>query len=300
MLTLDLSPLPDRLRVGTSSFSTADWNGVFYPPAAKPGEYLIHYATQLPTVEIDATFYAIPSPRTVAGWRAKTPDGFVIAAKVPRVITHDQYLVDCDAEWRQYLETMEGLGDRLGPLLFQFPYFAKRRDAHEYATGDDFRRRLEGFLPKLPRDRRFVVEIRNEKWLTPALTELLGGHGVSLALVHFFTMPTPQHTLDILQSLGTELPGDFTYIRFLGHHREMDKLVARAMKKGDRKREWESLIVDRDREVASTVTEMRRAIDGGRDVFAYFNNHYAGFAPGSIDRLVKLWQESEGQTSVDR
>ena len=79
-----------------------------------------------------------------------------------------------------------------------------------------------------------------------------------------FTMPTPQHTLDILQSLGTELPGDFT---------------------------------SRSR---STVTEMRRAIDGGRDVFAYFNNHYAGFAPGSIDRLVKLWQESEGQTSVDR
>lgn len=91
--TIDLSRLPPTLLVGTSSFSTGDWRGVFYPAEAPPGDYLRHYASQFRTVEIDATFYAIPSAQTVRGWYRKTPE-----------------------DWNSFLGVMEQLGEKLGPL----------------------------------------------------------------------------------------------------------------------------------------------------------------------------------------
>src|ERR1700681_3502728 len=111
-----------ELHLGTSAFTAAGWEGSFYPAGMKPAEYLSYYATKFDTVEVDSTFYRTPSQATVQGWRNKTPNGFVFAAKVPQVITHDKVLVDCDAEFSQFIETMDLLGDKLGPLLFQFGY----------------------------------------------------------------------------------------------------------------------------------------------------------------------------------
>src|SRR5206468_3839445 len=76
------------VRFGTSSFSSEDWVGPFYPPGTAPGDFLRHYAHAFDTVEVDATYYAVPSARTVDGWVAKTPEGFLLAAKFPRSIVH--------------------------------------------------------------------------------------------------------------------------------------------------------------------------------------------------------------------
>jgi uncharacterized protein YecE (DUF72 family) len=111
------------IRLGTSAFTAAGWAGSFYPANLRPAEYLSYYATQFDTVEVDSTFYRAPSERTVRGWYAKTPPGFIFAAKFPQAITHDKVLVDCDAEVSEFLAAMDALGEKLGPLLLQFPWF---------------------------------------------------------------------------------------------------------------------------------------------------------------------------------
>ena len=90
-------PKPAPIRVGTSAFTAAGWEGSFYPAGMKPAEFLTHYATRFDTVEVDSTFYRIPSEKVVRGWHQKTPDGFLFSVKVPQEITHEKVLEDCDA-----------------------------------------------------------------------------------------------------------------------------------------------------------------------------------------------------------
>ena len=112
-----------NIRVGTSAFTAAGWEGAFYPAGMQPRDFLTYYATQFNTVEVDSTFYRTPARSTVAGWADKTPPGFVFSLKVPQVITHEKCLEDCDEEFKTFVDTAEALGnDKLGPLLLQFPY----------------------------------------------------------------------------------------------------------------------------------------------------------------------------------
>ena len=140
----------------TSSFTASGWNGSFYPRGMKPSDYLWFYAERFHTVEVDSTFYACPTARTVENWNARTPEGFVFSVKVPQTITHDKVLVDCDAKFAEFLETMDILGGKLGPAIFQFPFFSRSifPDRHEFLD------RLVPFLRKLPIDRKFAIEIR--------------------------------------------------------------------------------------------------------------------------------------------
>src|SRR6202050_5538620 len=98
------------IHLGTSAFTAAVRPGSFYPGGLKAGDYLSYYATQFDTVELDNTFYRTPS--TVRGWNAKTPPGFIFAAKVPQVITHEKVLVDCEADLAQFLKAMDLLGGK--------------------------------------------------------------------------------------------------------------------------------------------------------------------------------------------
>ncbi len=288
MLGLDVSSLPPRLHVGTSSFSAADWRGVFYPETMAAGDFLRHYSTQLRTVEIDATWHVMPSLRMVKAWTEKTPEQFVFSVKVPKIITHESYLQDCEEEWKQFFAALEPFGEKRGPILFQFQYVAKGKDAHEYATGEDFRRRFAAFAPQLPAGGKYVVEVRNEKWLGAPLYDLLRQHGVSLALVDYYTMPSGP----VLLSRPLDpITGDFAYVRFLGNHHAMDLAVAQAREKGERQGDWDALLVDRRAEMRGWIPAIRDLLNRHLDVFAYFNNHYAGFAPGSIEQFIELWRE---------
>jgi len=288
MLDLDHSRLPGRLAVGTSSFSSKDWTDVFYPSHLQPADYLTYYATRFDTVEIDATWHAMPAARTVQGWADKVPESFVFSLKVPKQITHTKYLEGCEFDWQRFLSLIEPLGEKRGPLLFQFPYVAKGKDAAEYASGDDFRRRLAAFLPLLPADGSYVVEVRNEKWLREPLFDLLAAHEtVSLAVTAYFTMPQPDRWRQLLAR--RDLP--LGYVRFLGHHRRMDKLVQERQQATGKQGAWNELVVDRRAETRRWIEVIRELLDRDLDVFAYFNNHFAGFAPGSIELFLQLWQQ---------
>jgi uncharacterized protein YecE (DUF72 family) len=273
-----------RLRIGTSSWSSDDWRGRFYPAKARPAEYLALYAEHFDTVECDATFYRIPAASTVDGWRARTPEGFVFASKLPQEITHERGLVDCAAPTREFLGVMERLGDRLGPILAQFPYVAKRADAVEYATGDGFRERLRAYLDAWPAERRLAVEVRNATWIAPPLIDLLRERGVTLAFSAYYTMPGPERLFAGPDPQTT----DSLYLRFIGDHKTMDALVAKLKAEGKRAAEWDSPALDRSDELkrwAAVLRERPLPVKG----VAYFNNHYAGFAPESARRFRDLF-----------
>jgi uncharacterized protein YecE (DUF72 family) len=234
-----------------------------------PSDYLSHYASEFDTVEIDTTFYRTPTERMVDGWRDKTPPGFLFAAKVPQVITHEKLLENCGDDLGSFLRVMARLGDKLGPLLFQFRYFKKA----EFPDPKPFIDRLERFLPALPREIRFAVEVRNKSFVTPRLLNLLMRHRVALAFIDhpwFFG-------IDEILRKGEVLTADFSYIRWLGDRKEIEERTQR----------WDRLIIDRTRDMGRWVPNIRKMIDEGTTVHGYFNNHYAGYAIGSI----RLFQE---------
>jgi uncharacterized protein YecE (DUF72 family) len=286
---VDRTGLPAGLRLGTSSFSNPDWRGRFYPENLPPEQFLAHYATILDTVEIDATWHAIPSRRTVEAWRDRVPSGFTFAVKAPRSITHDRYLQDCAEDWGRFLELMDVLGDKRGPVLFQFQYVARGHDSEEYRTGREFRRRLEHFLTLLPEGTRFALEVRNRTWINDTFLDLLRKHGLALAFTAYQTMP---EAAELLRG-PDPVTADFGYVRFLGNHTAMDNRVARAREVGERDRDWGELMVDKTEEMRGWISPIRTLLARVPEVFVYFNNHYAGYGPGSLELFVRLWREEE-------
>ena len=247
------------------------------------------YATKLPTVEIDSTWYRMPGRKMVETWKAKTPKGFIFSAKVPKVISHDKYLEGCEAELNEFVSTMSILGERLGPLILQFPYVAKGRDAQEYATGADFVRRLRGFVHLLPKEFKWGIEIRNSRWVQPPLLDLLQSRDISLVFIDYYTMePLPKlaHRREVFTS-------SFVYIRFLGNRREMEAAVKKARERNERERDWESLLADRTGQMKTWIAPIKLLIAKGVPGYVYFNNHYAGYAPGSVELFEKLYDSEQ-------
>ncbi|HEV8701173.1 MAG TPA: DUF72 domain-containing protein [Candidatus Polarisedimenticolia bacterium] len=261
-----------RLRIGASSWSAPSWEGVFYPPGTPPSGYLEHYAKHADTVEVDATFYRIPTARMVDAWRDRTPPGFLFAAKFPQVITHEKLLLDCASERDEFLRVMDRLGDRLGPLLLQFRYYRK----DDFPDPNPFIDRLETFLPSLPPGRRYAVEVRNKSFVTRRLIGILRQHRVALALIDhpwFFGV-------DALMRMDGILTTDFAYIRWLGDRKGIETKTTR----------WDRLIVDRRRDLGRWIPAIRGILDRGVTVYGYFNNHYAGYAIGSIEMFREMWE----------
>jgi len=233
----------------------------------KPSDYLAFYAEHFHTVEVDSTFYACPSARTVENWNARTPDGFVFSVKVPQTITHDKVLLNCDAELSEFLGTMDILGPKLGPIVFQFPLFQRNvlRDRHEFTD------RLIPFLKKLP-DRKFAIEIRNRPWLNADFANLLRDHGMALVLQDQFWMPNPLE-------LGFDpITADWTYIRWLGD-RKIDEQTTT----------WDKVVVDRTAELTSWVDFCYQTMKRGVLIYAYANNHFQGHGPATIAKFLELW-----------
>jgi uncharacterized protein YecE (DUF72 family) len=279
---------PPTLLVGTSSWSSQDWCGTFYPESIEPGDMIRVYSSQLNTVEIDATWHHMPNMKMVEAWKARTPEGFIFSAKVPKVISHEKYMEDCGAELNEFLFVMSRLGDKLGPLVLQFPYVAKRKDPAEYETGAEFIRRLKGFIGLLPEEFQWGVEIRNSKWIGPPLLDVLRSRDISLVFIDYYTMD-PLHKLTHLEGIYT---APFVYVRFLGNHQAADSAVKQARKEGKRKRDWESLIYDRSAQMKLWIPPLRDLAVKKIPTYVYFNNHYAGYAPGSVELFAKLFNDA--------
>ena len=264
-------------RVGTSSWSSEDWVGVFYPQGTAPGDFISEYAKRFDTVEVDSTFYRSPSAAMVKNWYLRTPPGFVFAAKIPRTITHEKVLQDCDAELKEFLSAMDSLGEKLGPLLLQFPYFNKQA----FGRGEDFLARLEPFLKKLPSGYSFALETRNKNWINQRFLEVLRERKVALALIDHPWM-TPAHQLMAKLDVAT---ADFAYIRWLDDRKAIE----------EKTQHWDRVIVNREREMESWVPTIDKLLERRLRVYAYFNNHYAGYAPGSIALFLDVWKRAHGQ-----
>lgn len=258
------------MHLGTSAFTAAGWPGTFYPDGLKPADYLSYYAQHFDTVEVDSTFYRIPSLSTVHGWHAKTPKGFIFAAKVPQVITHEKVLVDCDDELKQFVETMDLLGEKLGPMVFQFPYFNRS----VFTSGAQFLVRLKAFLSKLPKDRKFAMEIRNKNWLDARLADLLREHRVALVLQDQSWMPHPS------EFKFDPITADWTYIRWLGDRKGIEEVT----------KTWDKVVVDRSSQLTGWVDYCRQIRKRGITIFAYANNHYAGHGPATVRMFQELWE----------
>ncbi len=258
------------LRLGTCSWTAKGWEATFYGHDTRPAEYLSAYARRYTTVEIDATFYGTPKRDTVARWRDQTPEGFVFAVKAPKTVTHEKCLEGCAADMEAYLGTMALLAGRLGPVLLQFPYFAKARGVHV----QEFLDRLGPFLETLPRgEPRFAVEVRNKTWLRPALFDLLRAHGVALALIDHPWMPRP----DALFRHDGVVTADFVYIRWLGDRKGIEKLTTI----------WGEPVIDRARDLEEWIPPIKTLLDRKVQVFGYVNNHYSGHAPHDLELLLR-------------
>jgi len=260
------------LHIGTSAFTATGWEQAFYPAGMKAADYLSYYATKFDTVEVDSTFYRTPSVATANGWERKTPAGFILAAKVPPIITYENVLQDCVDDLKQFLETMDSMGDKLGPLLFQFGYFNKAA----FKSGKEFLSRLEPFLRKLPKGYRFAVEIRNKQWLTAEFFDLPRAHKVAYALIDQAWMPRASEIFDKFDPITA----DYTYIRLLGDRKGIEQQT----------KVWDKVIVDRSKELMSWVNVCQRTIRRGVSTYIYVNNHYAGFAPATVEQFQRLWK----------
>jgi uncharacterized protein YecE (DUF72 family) len=158
-----------QLLAGTSGFSYKEWVGPFYPEKLAAKAMLAHYATRLPIVEINNTFYRMPNAAAIAGWRAEVPDSFRFAIKVPRRISHLKRLRGCADDMAVLLAALAGLGACLGSLLVQLPPHAKCDEAA-----------LADFLRTLPEGTRVAFEFRNPSWLVPAVFRQLEARNAAL------------------------------------------------------------------------------------------------------------------------
>jgi uncharacterized protein YecE (DUF72 family) len=263
--------------LGTSAFTANGWEGSFYPRGMQSRDYLSYYATQFATVEVDSTFYGCPSARTVSNWAGRTPDDFIFSVKVPQIITHEKALVDCDSEFEEFVKTMDILGPKLGPMVFQFPVF----DKWKFPKQDSFLTVLAPFLKKLPTDHKFAVEIRNKKWLDARFADLLREHNVALALTDTSFVPRPwemEEKLDLFTA-------DFAYVRWLGDRKGIEKLTET----------WDKPIVDRTKDLRNWVALLKQMVNTKKilKMFAYANNHYQGHGPATVKLFTDLWGKKQ-------
>ena len=270
-----------RVRLGTSSWSEKGWVGPFYPAGTAPRDFLSYYATRFECVEVDATYYAVPRRDMVRGWARKVPPGFALAGKFPRSIVHagegprpdgTRVLVPefVAADRDAFLEAMSLLGDRCGPLVLQFPYFA--RDA--FTEAGPFLERLSAFLEGLPTEFRYAVEIRNRAWIGAPLLERLRERNVALVWADLPYVPHPDRWPTDLDPITS----DFGYVRLIGDRKATDA----------RTKTFDRIVVDRSDRLARWAQFLEGVRDRLEETFVFANNHFAGHGPATLAELATL------------
>jgi uncharacterized protein YecE (DUF72 family) len=169
-----------RIHVGTSGYNYPEWRGSFYPEEFPASKMFGYYSARFRTVEINYTFYRMPTTKLTSGWRDQAPEGFSYALKCPRRITHDQRLKDSGDSLGFFCEAARALGPRLGPLLFQLP-------PHFKCDLD----RLDAFLALLPADVHAAFEFRHDSWLVDDVFARLADRGAALCVADFGDKTTP-------------------------------------------------------------------------------------------------------------
>jgi uncharacterized protein YecE (DUF72 family) len=258
----------ERIEVGCQGWNYDDWvtgpasgEMVFYPRGTRAAEMLEVYARVFQTVEVDSTFYAIPSAKTIDGWARKTPPHFTFALKMPQEITHQHALrLSCIEALEEFCDRTSLLGERLASVLIQLP--------PQFEMTVENARALQDFLPRLPRASRFSIEFRSNEWLTESVTELLAKHNVALALVEGQWL-APASVRQMLE----HPTADFAYVRWMGA-RDLVRFDITQRPQDEGLREWHQQLV--------------RLSERLPKIYAYFSNFYEGHAPASANKLKRL------------
>lgn len=180
--------------VGTSGWVYPHWQNVFYPPKLARSKWLEFYTDHFPSVELNYSFYRLPSERSFSNWRDTSPDGFRFAVKVSRFITHIKRLKDIAEPLEIFISRARNLSEKLGPLLYQLPPNMYRNDEL-----------LERFLAILPHEFRHVIEFRHETWFDEKVFDILLRHNIGFCILDIPDLHCPL--------LATS---DFAYFRFHG------------------------------------------------------------------------------------
>jgi uncharacterized protein YecE (DUF72 family) len=226
-------------RVGTSGWIYKHWRGAVYPDTLPQRRWFEHYATLLDSVEINNSFYRLPTEAAVEGWAAQAPAGFVYALKLGSFGSHRMKLKDAGSWLPNHLDRVERLGAGAGPTLVQLPP-RWRRNAE----------RLDEFLTVAPDTTRWAVELREPSWLHEEVYEVLRRHGAALC-IH-----------DLLPEHPWELTTGWTYVRFHGPNAVEHPYQGRYGEGG----------------LSQAADRLGSWLDQGCDVYAYFNNDDSGFA----------------------
>ncbi len=226
------------VHIGCSGWNYAHWRERVYPKGLPSRSWLDHYSKLFETVEVNATFYRLPTRKAVEGWVSETPEDFVFAIKASRYLTHVKRLTELSSGTNLFYERIDPLvrSLKLGPVLWQLPGTFHRNDE-----------RLASALGALPQGRH-CFEFRHASWFVPEVYALLRAHGAALVIGD--TPARPFQTM--------ELTADWTFLRF--HH-------------GHRGRNGNYSEGELD-EWAERIEAWREEIE----VFAYFNNDWEGYA----------------------
>lgn len=259
-----------QIQIGCQGWNYADWTTkvaaserIFYPRGTKSNEMLAIYAQAFETIEVDSTFYAIPASSAVENWYKRTPEDFTFSLKLPREITHDRKLEESSYPvLEEFCERAQDLKEKLAAVLIQLPpqFEATKENAQD----------LRKFLRQLPvKEIRFSVEFRNREWLVDWTFEELEKAEVSLCLVEGSWLPR-QQMFDAIDKLKT----DFAYVRFMG---ERDLTT------------FDRVVRPQDANLQIWFEEIRRL--KAKNIYVYFSNFYEGFAPASVNKMRKLFNQ---------
>lgn len=242
--------------IGTSGYSYKDWgkNGLVYPEGLPSNKWFEYYATKYNTVELNVTFYRLPSEATFEGWHRRAPKDFLYFAKGSRYITHIKRLKDPDSCVRVFADAVSPLKERLAGALWQFPPNLKK-DMERFGP-------FVGALAERMGKTRHVFEFRDESWIAPDVAEVLGRHGFA-----FCHADWP----NFYKKRKIPVVADYVYVRRHGMlpGKKYQKLYSEAEMKRD-------------------ARQVKKWLKEGKDVFVYFNNDVFGHAVMNADQLVGL------------
>ena len=257
-----------KIRLGACAWSFGEWRGTFYPAELPEDRWLEFYSRYFSAVEVDSTFYAAPAETTVLRWVESTPASFRFACKLPRAITHACRLRDCSAEFTAFLRAIEPLAPKLQVILVQLPPSFSPKDG---------RALLRNFVEQLPRDFRFAIEFRHGGWHKPQVVRLLQKHRV--CWVWADTSPLNERNLAPFELWPNTT--DFIYVRLLGDY------GTKYAKDGARLHQYGKLLWKREAALESWALKIERHLEETRNVWAFVNNHFEGFAPETCQRLAR-------------
>jgi uncharacterized protein YecE (DUF72 family) len=226
------------IRIGTSGYHYKHWLGPFYPKKISPNEMLEFYSQRFDTVELNNSFYRLPTETAFDNWRESTPSDFVFAVKASRFLTHQKKLKDPESALQNFLPRAAHLSTKLGPILFQLP------PKWQVNPG-----RLEALLEALPRDLRYVFEFRDLSWIRAEINKLLARFSAAFCIYELAGYHTP-----------LTITADFAYVRLHGPSlgKYQDTYSA------DRLRRWSKQIENWAKDLAA--------------IYIYFDNDQSGYA----------------------